>query len=185
MENQKNSYMIIGGIALVVTLTVLAILFIGGDGNQEQIEEVQDQEDESTQNEEDTITPEDTDEGNNEEQSDSNQDQDTTPVSVGGSYISYSNTEFEKAQSDNKDIALFFHASWCPTCRALDEDIVSGADRIPENVVIFKVDYDENETLKREYDIRSQHSVVIITPDEVRNLNYPEFDRIIEELNSV
>lgn len=53
---------------------------------------------------------------------------------------------------------LFFHADWCPSCRAADAGIWS--DTIPANLSILKVDYDNSDQLKKKYEILSQHTFV-------------------------
>lgn len=67
------------------------------------------------------------------------------------------------AQSDAEHILLFFHATWCPSCKALDADIVANADSIPAGVEIYKVDYDTSTALKRQYGVTTQHSIIEIT----------------------
>jgi len=66
------------------------------------------------------------------------------------------------ASSDAEHILLFFHATWCPSCRALDNDIVANADDIPTDVEIYKVDYDTATDLKRQYGVTTQHSILEI-----------------------
>ncbi len=53
---------------------------------------------------------------------------------------------------------LFFHADWCPSCRAAD--IWIGGDTIPANLSILKVDYDTSDELKKKYWVLSQHTFV-------------------------
>jgi len=67
------------------------------------------------------------------------------------------------AESDADHILLFFHATWCPSCRALDADIIENADDIPPDVEIYKVDYDTATDLKRQYGVTTQHSIIEIT----------------------
>lgn len=55
---------------------------------------------------------------------------------------------------------LYFHADWCPKCVALNKDIESNADQIPEDLVIFKVDFDREEELKQNYGVRFQTTVL-------------------------
>lgn len=72
-----------------------------------------------------------------------------------GAYVAYS--EEKLAATDGTKI-LFFHASWCPQCRALEADIQAG--RIPEGVTIFKVDYDTNQALRQKYGVTIQTTLV-------------------------
>jgi thiol-disulfide isomerase/thioredoxin len=71
-----------------------------------------------------------------------------------GVYTSYSP---ELVGKTDKTV-LFFHASWCPSCRAADSGI--NADKIPEGLSILKVDYDNSTDLKKKYEVLSQHTFV-------------------------
>lgn len=60
-----------------------------------------------------------------------------------------------------KPFALFFHATWCPTCRVLDADIKEGLDTL-DGAVILKTDYDTEIEMKKKYGIRIQDTTVFI-----------------------
>ncbi len=62
--------------------------------------------------------------------------------------------------SVNEQVILFFHAPWCPTCRAVDADITSRITQIPDGVHILKVDYDSATELKKKYGVTYQHTFV-------------------------
>ena len=70
--------------------------------------------------------------------------------------------EYDEADlSINDDTKiLFFHAAWCPQCRELEMDIKDGP--IPENVTIYKVDYDTNQSLRKKYGVALQTTLVKI-----------------------
>ena len=55
---------------------------------------------------------------------------------------------------------LFFHASWCPKCRALEEDIL--ANEIPDNFTVFKVDFDTATELRQRYGVTLQTTIVYV-----------------------
>jgi len=82
----------------------------------------------------------------------------TEPLS--DSYVEYSEDAF--ANTDGKRI-LFFHADWCPQCKALEQDILA-AD-IPSDVTIFEVDYDNSQQLKEKYGITLQTTLVSVDTD--------------------
>lgn len=57
-------------------------------------------------------------------------------------------------------ILLFFHADWCPTCRNFEKQI--SETTLPKDIVIYKVDYDTADELKKKYSILSQSTWVQI-----------------------
>lgn len=58
---------------------------------------------------------------------------------------------------------LFFHASWCPECRAFEQAIESGP--IPDGVQILKADYDAENELKERYEVTIQTTFVQVDAD--------------------
>ena len=58
------------------------------------------------------------------------------------------------------NVVLFFRASWCPKCRALDADINANIKNIPGNLTILNVDYDNSTELKKKYGVTYQHTLV-------------------------
>src|SRR3989344_6926158 len=80
-----------------------------------------------------------------------------------GSYEAYSPEKIARAETS--DVVLFFHASWCPSCRALNSDIESNMNSISEGVSILKVDYDKETELKKKYGITYQHTLVQVDKD--------------------
>ena len=73
-----------------------------------------------------------------------------------GMYAPYSADKLVLAK-ENK-VVIFFHAGWCPTCRALDAEITSKG--VKEGYVILKADYDSSRELKAKYGVTSQHTLV-------------------------
>lgn len=57
-------------------------------------------------------------------------------------------------------VVLFFHATWCPTCRALDADIRARLNDIPPGVTILETDYDTTTALKQKYGVTIQGTFV-------------------------
>lgn len=79
------------------------------------------------------------------------------PTQAAGTYTAYSATKVNETKGTK---ILFFHASWCPQCRALDKSITEGT--IPSGVTIFKVDYDTNQVLRQQYGVTIQTTLVKI-----------------------
>ena len=80
-----------------------------------------------------------------------------------GSYEAYSPEKI--AMAETGDVVLFFHASWCPSCRALGTDIEKNVGAIPAGLTILKTDYDEETELKKKYSVTTQHTLVQVDND--------------------
>ncbi len=86
------------------------------------------------------------------------EEKETSMMDKSGTYEAYSGEKLAKA--NDGDVVLFFRASWCPTCRALDADIKSHLDNIPAGLAILDVDYDNSKDLKVKYGVTYQHTLV-------------------------
>jgi thiol-disulfide isomerase/thioredoxin len=73
-----------------------------------------------------------------------------------GTYRGYS--EEALAEAGYETNVIFFHASWCPECRAFEQAIEAGP--IPEGVQILKADYDTETALKDKYGVDIQTTFV-------------------------
>ena len=82
-----------------------------------------------------------------------------------GAYISLA--DYKSAMADYADTAvvLFFHASWCPDCKATDTSLT--ADGVPDGLTVVKVDYDTETDLKKKYGITQQHTFVEVDPEQM------------------
>jgi thioredoxin 1 len=84
--------------------------------------------------------------------------------SEAGRYEVYASEKLASSQ----DVVLFFKASWCPKCKALDADIKSRLGNIPADLTILEVDYDNSAELKKKYGVTYQHTFVQV--DKAGNL---------------
>lgn len=73
-------------------------------------------------------------------------------------YVEYSPEVFENSKDQKR--VYFFHASWCPTCKAANREFSENSHGIPGDVVLFKTDYDTQTELKKKYGITYQHTFV-------------------------
>ncbi len=80
-----------------------------------------------------------------------------------GTYIVYD--ESKLAMANTGDIVLFFKATWCPSCRALDSDLKANLSVIPSTLTIMEVDYDTSTALKQKYGVTTQHTLVQVAAD--------------------
>lgn len=93
-------------------------------------------------------------------------------VQTPGAYTNYSATTVNATKGTK---LLFFHASWCPQCRALDKSIKEG--QIPSGVTIFKVDYDTNQVLRQQYGVTIQTTIVKIDDNGKLIAKYVAYDQ--------
>lgn len=99
-----------------------------------------------------------------------------------GSYIDYSSQDF--AANQNHRRILFFYASWCPTCRPADADFQANKDKLPEDVVLFRVNYDTETELKEKYNITYQHTFVQVDENgsEIARWNGGQISELLSNL---
>lgn len=80
-------------------------------------------------------------------------------------YESYEPSSLANALASSQKVALFFHAAWCSTCKALDKNISANLASLPMDTMIFKVDYDSSDELRKKYGVTIQHTTVLIDKD--------------------
>ena len=80
-------------------------------------------------------------------------------------YSDYSASALQQSLDDGKKVVLFFHASRCPICRKFDKELSEQLSQIQPGVVIFKVNYDTETSLKQKYDIKIQHTLISLDSD--------------------
>jgi thiol-disulfide isomerase/thioredoxin len=81
----------------------------------------------------------------------------------GGQYVAYDASKLAFAKEGK--VVLFFNASWCPSCKAIDADIKASLKDIPADTLILSVDYDTNKDLKTKYGVTTQHTFVQVDAD--------------------
>jgi thiol-disulfide isomerase/thioredoxin len=79
------------------------------------------------------------------------------PAPAPGAYVDYTDGAIESTAGTK---VLFFHASWCPKCRQLDEQL--RAEGAPDGLTVFKVDYDSRTDLRQKYGVTLQTTVVFV-----------------------
>ena len=101
------------------------------------------------------------------------------PAQTQSRYVVYSKTAFEAAREKKR--VLFFFAPWCPTCVPADKAFQANLAKIPEDVVLFKTDYDSSTDLKKNYAITYQHTFVLVDAngDEIKKWNGGGLDELV------
>lgn len=98
-------------------------------------------------------------------------------------YTTYNESLVKDALTSGKKVALFFHASRCPSCVALNGNIETNIAQIPADTMIYKVDYDNSNDMKETYGVTSQHTLVYIdeSMNEVKKVVWPtNLDEVLE-----
>ncbi len=79
-------------------------------------------------------------------------------------YIPFTTKDFEKNKSKRR--VLFFYAGWCTTCRPVNAQFLESANQLPDDVVVFRVNFRDSDTDEEEkklaemYKITYQHTFV-------------------------
>lgn len=73
----------------------------------------------------------------------------------------YSPEALAKAQAAGQAVALHFHASWCPTCRAQDKALETLKAEPGLDLTVLKVDYDKEAALKKALKVRQQSTFIV------------------------
>lgn len=92
-------------------------------------------------------------------------EKDAVMMAKNGEYMDYSAATAAAESAEGHKVVLFFHAPWCPFCKAADTAFKAKLDQIPANVVVLKTDYDSNTALKQKYGVTYQHTFVQIDKD--------------------
>ena len=81
----------------------------------------------------------------------------SSPSVADGAYLDFTDGAIEATAGPK---VLFFHASWCPQCRQLDDEL--NAEGAPDGLTVFKVDYDSRTDLRQQYGVTLQTTVVFV-----------------------
>lgn len=72
------------------------------------------------------------------------------------------NTEFEQLIAGNKPVVLDFYADWCGPCKALLPVLEAAGNDYAENIVVAKINVDQNPDLAAKFGVRSIPAVFLL-----------------------
>jgi thioredoxin 1 len=74
----------------------------------------------------------------------------------------FTSADLASAQKAGQAVAVHFHATWCPTCKAQAKvfDALK-ADPALDKVTLLVADYDTEKELKKQLNVRAQSTVVV------------------------
>jgi pentapeptide MXKDX repeat protein len=81
-------------------------------------------------------------------------------MSASGSYVTLADYSANEAKYADSKKVYFFHASWCPICRSIDEEITGDTSKIPAKVTIIKTDFDSATELRKKFGVSTQYTFV-------------------------
>jgi thioredoxin 1 len=84
-------------------------------------------------------------------------------TSLPGAYLTLAEFRADPAARAGTRVVYFFHAPWCPTCRATERAI--GETGVPDGLTVVKVDFDTETALRQRYGVTQQHTFVQVGPD--------------------
>ncbi|QCP52400.1 thioredoxin family protein [Trinickia violacea] len=69
---------------------------------------------------------------------------------------------FDQLKAEGKPVVVYFHATWCPTCKIQQPivDRLSASARL-KDVTLFEADYDKEVALKRALHVTQQSTFVV------------------------
>ncbi len=94
----------------------------------------------------------------------------------------YTAEAVKMAMGEGKTTLLFFHASWCPVCKAQEPKVRAYLNGAHKDIVAFKVDYDSNMALRKQLKVDRQSTLILYQgTKEVARLSYKSDDESIAE----
>ena len=103
-------------------------------------------------------------------------------------YVEYSKAAYDAAADKRR--VLYFYATWCPSCKVANEDFTANPNKIPEDVVVIRTNYNDPNTdqeekdLAKKYGITYQHTFVQINAQgkELTKWNGGQTDELIANI---
>ncbi len=104
-------------------------------------------------------------------------------ATMSNDFRAFTPAAFKAAQDAGKVSLVFFHAPWCPVCRAQEPKLMSRLSGMYTDIVPFKVDYDSNQMLRKDMNVTRQSTVIVYRGAvEIARLSYTSDDAAIDEL---
>ena len=104
-------------------------------------------------------------------------------VTMTRGFMPFSKEAFAQVTASGKTTLVFFHAPWCPVCKAQEPKVLAHLNGDAKDVVAFKADYDSNTDLRKEMKVEKQSTLILYSGTrEVARLAYTSDDAAIDDL---
>lgn len=77
--------------------------------------------------------------------------------SANSRYIPYSKAAYDTAVGERR--VLYFYATWCPSCKQANENFTANPNKIPEDVVVIRINYNDSDTNQEEKDLAKKYGI--------------------------
>lgn len=81
-------------------------------------------------------------------------------MSTHGNYVSLADYTADTGKYADSKKVYFFHASWCPICKSIDQEASSDMSKLPAGVTLIKTDFDNATDLRKQYGVTTQYTFV-------------------------
>lgn len=72
-------------------------------------------------------------------------------------YVEYSKAALDQAAGNRR--VLYFYANWCPICKPANADFTANSSKIPSDVTVLRVNYNDSDTDQEEKDLAKKYAV--------------------------
>lgn len=73
-------------------------------------------------------------------------------------YVEYSKAALDQAATNRR--VLYFYANWCPICKPADADFKANSSKIPTDVTVIRVNYNDSDTDQEEKDLAKKYGII-------------------------
>ncbi|MFW3147191.1 MAG: thioredoxin family protein [Thermoplasmatota archaeon] len=91
---------------------------------------------------------------------------------------------FDQVMSENKVVLVDFWADWCMPCRIQGKMIEGNMERIPQEVLVGKVNVDQHPSIARRFNVRGIPQMYLIVKGEPKKgwTGVTPMDELISEM---
>lgn len=79
--------------------------------------------------------------------------------------VDFQSLEQVRSIAQSGPAVLYFHASWCPVCKATMVNFQARWEEVKPGITLVLVDYDKEAELKAKYGVTFQNTFVQVAPD--------------------